>query len=92
MGIKYYVKAAISEYADKDGQPKKRYQTIGIVTETKKGDLMIKIEMLPMLSMKEGAVWGYLNVPEEKEAGAGKNFSSGAGSKDLATLEDDPPF
>ena len=36
MGIKYYLKAAVSEYTDKDGQPKKRYQTIGIVTETKK--------------------------------------------------------
>jgi len=84
MGIKYYVKAAVSEYADKDGQPKKRYQTIGIVTETKKGDLMIKIEMLPMLSMKEGAVWGYLNVPEDK--------AESQKSTNLATLEDDPPF
>ena len=85
MGIKYYVKAAISEFADKDGQPKKRYQTIGIVTETKKGDLMIKIEMLPMLSMKEGAVWGYLNVPEDKVEGQ-------KSAANLATMEDDPPF
>jgi hypothetical protein len=85
MGIKYYVKAAVSEFADKDGQPKKRYQTIGIVTETKKGDLMIKIEMLPMLSMKEGAVWGYLNVPEDKAEGQKP-------AANLATMEDDPPF
>ena len=66
MGIKYYLKAAVSEYTDKDGAPKKRYQTIGIVTETKKGDLMAKIEMLPLLGMKEGAFWCYLNVPEDK--------------------------
>ena len=40
MAIKYYVKAAISEYTDQSGQNKKRYNTIGIVTETKKGDLV----------------------------------------------------
>ena len=66
MGIKYYLKTPVSEYTDKDGASKKRYQTIGIVTETKKGDLMFKLEMLPLLGMKEGAIWGYLNVPEEK--------------------------
>lgn len=66
MGIKYYLKAPVSEYTDKAGEAKKRYQTIGIVTETKKGDLMFKLEMLPLLGMKEGAIWGYLNVPEEK--------------------------
>jgi len=91
MGIKYYVKAAISEFADKDGQPKKRYQTIGIVTETKKGDLMIKIEMLPMLSMKEGAVWGYLNVPEDKVEGQ-KPAANLATGTDLNDLESDIPF
>jgi hypothetical protein len=36
------------------------------VTETKKGDLMFKLEMMPLLGLKEGAIWGYLNVPEEK--------------------------
>jgi hypothetical protein len=35
MAIKYYVKAAISEYTDQAGVNKKRYQTIGIVTESK---------------------------------------------------------
>ena len=44
MAIKYYVKAAISEYTDQSGATKKRYNTIGIVTETKKGDLMMKLE------------------------------------------------
>jgi photosystem II stability/assembly factor-like uncharacterized protein len=66
MAIKYYVKAAVSEYTDKDGANKKRYQTIGIVTETKKGDLMMKLEMIPFSAFKEGALWAYLNVPEEK--------------------------
>lgn len=69
MAIKYHVKAAVSEYTDQAGQAKKRYQTIGIVTETAKGDLMIKLETIPMLAMKEGALWAYLNVPEDKPQG-----------------------
>lgn len=67
MAIKYHVKAAVSEYTDQQGQAKKRHQTIGIVIETAKGDLMIKLELLPLLAMKEGAIWAYLNVPEEKD-------------------------
>ena len=66
MAIRYYVKAPVSEYTDKDGASKKRYQTIGIVTETKKGDLMLKLEMIPFLGLKEGTLWAYLNVPEDK--------------------------
>lgn len=66
MAIKYYLKTPVSEYTDATGQNKKRYQTIGIVTETQKGDLMFKLEMLPLLGMKEGAIWGYLNPPEDK--------------------------
>jgi len=81
MAIKYYVKAPVSEYTDKDGSSKKRYQTIGIVTETKKGDLMIKLEMIPFLGLKEGTLWAYLNVPEDKPQ-----------SPSLQQLEDDVPF
>jgi len=66
MAIKYYVKAPVSEYTDQTGQNKKRYQTIGIVTQTQKGDLMMKLELVPLLGMKEGAIWAYLNVPEDK--------------------------
>jgi hypothetical protein len=81
MAIKYYVKAPVSEYTDKDGTAKKRYQTIGIVTETKKGDLMIKLEMIPFLGLKEGTLWAYLNVPDEKPQ-----------SPSLQQLDDDVPF
>jgi hypothetical protein len=81
MAIKYYVKAPVSEYTDKDGTAKKRYQTIGIVTETKKGDLMIKLEMIPFLGLKEGTLWAYLNVPEDKPT-----------SPSLQQLDDDVPF
>jgi hypothetical protein len=88
MGIKYYLKAPVSEYTDKDGQQKKRYQTIGIVTETKKGDLMAKIEMIPLLGMKEGAFWCYLNVPEDKD----DSKPAYKPSTGLADLESDIPF
>ena len=76
MAIKYYVKAAISEYQDQAGVNKKRYQTIGIVTETKKGDLMMKLEMIPLLGLKEGALWCYLNVPDDKPEGKSQGNSS----------------
>jgi len=81
MAIRYYVKAPVSEYTDKDGASKKRYQTIGIVTETKKGDLMLKLEMIPFLGLKEGTLWAYLNVPDDKPQ-----------SPSLQQLEDDVPF
>ena len=87
MGIKWYLKTPVSEYTDKNGEAKKRYQTIGIVTETKKGDLMFKLELIPLLGLKEGAIWGYLNVPEEKDASKQE-----APATNLADLESDIPF
>jgi hypothetical protein len=85
MAIKYYVKAAISEYVDQSGATKKRYNTIGIVTETKKGDLMMKLEMIPLLGLKEGTLWCYLNVPEDKPDGK-------QSSQSLNQLDEDIPF
>lgn len=84
MAIKYYVKAAVSEYVDQAGANKKRYQTIGIVTETKKGDLMMKLEMIPLLGLKEGTLWCYLNIPDDK--------APGSPAKDLAHLDENIPF
>lgn len=88
MAIKWYLKTPVSEYTDQTGQQKKRYQTIGIVTETSKGDLMFKLEMLPLLGLKEGAIWGYLNPPEDKT----KQTQQNAPAPDLAAMEDDIPF
>jgi len=85
MAIKWYVKAPVSEYVAQDGTSKKRYATVGIVTETKKGDLMLKLEMIPLLGLKEGSFWAYLNVPEEKTEGNAKPTN-------LADLESDIPF
>lgn len=82
MGIRYYVKAATSEYTDKDGKSKKKYQSIGVVIETKNG-LMLKLETLPLLSLKDGSLMAYLNEPEDKPSG---EFPS------IAELKDDVPF
>ena len=65
MAIQYFVKAAVSEYQDKDGTTKKRYQSICVIMETKHG-LMLKLETLPLFAMKEGGLLAYLNPPEDK--------------------------
>lgn len=65
MAITHFVKAAVSEYQDKDGTTKKRYQSIGVVMETKHG-LMLKLETLPLYALKDGGLLAYLNSPEDK--------------------------
>lgn len=67
LGIRYYIKAAVSEYQDKDGKAKKKYQSIGIILETKNG-LMLKLETIPLFSLKDGCLIAYLNDPEPKDA------------------------
>lgn len=84
MAVKYFVKAAVSEFQGDDGKMKKRYQTIGIVMETKHG-LMLKLESLPIFALKEGSILAYLNEPEEKGAQAQPATS-------IADLEENIPF
>lgn len=85
MAIKYFVKAAVSEFQGDDGKTKKRYQSIGIVMETKHG-LMLKLESLPIFAMKEGSILAYLNEPEEKGAAPASKATS------VEDLESDIPF
>ena len=86
MAIKYFVKAAMSEYEDKtDGKMKKRYQSIGVVIETKHG-LMLSLESLPFFCMKEGKILAYLNEPEEKGA------SPAPAAKSVDNIDEDIPF
>jgi hypothetical protein len=88
MAIKYFVKAPVSEYTDQSGAVKKRYQNIGIIMETKKGDLMVKLELIPFKAIEDGALVGFLNTPEEVEAS--KNYGKAAAPKNDAP--DDIPF
>jgi len=64
---------------------KKRYQTIGIVMETKHG-LMLKLESLPIFALKEGSILAYLNEPEEKGA------TQTTKTVDFSDIESDIPF
>lgn len=65
MAVKYTIKAAVSEYKDKEGNQKKRYAQIGVVMETSHG-LMMALEVLPVLAMKDGKILAYLNDPEQE--------------------------
>ena len=83
MAITHFVKAAVSEYEDKtDGKMKKRYQSIGVIMETKHG-LMLKLETLPLFALKDGGLLAYLNPPEDKA------IATTQVSKDFT---DDAPF
>ena len=84
MSVKYFVKAAVSEYTDKEGKSKKKYQSIGVVMETKHG-LMLKIETIPVFAMKEGSIFAYLNELEDKPQGH-------SAPQNLSQLEEDIPF
>ena len=46
---------------------------------------MLKLEMLPLLGLKDGTLWCYLNVPEDKPEGK-------SNSQSLNQLEEDVPF
>ena len=82
MAIKFYIKAPVSEYQDKEGNTKKKYQSIGIILETKNG-LMLKLETIPLFSLKDGYLIAYLNDHEPVKD---------AFPKSLADIPDDVPF
>jgi len=63
---------------------KKRYQSIGVIMETKHG-LMLKLETLPLFAMKEGGLLAYLNPPEEKK-------SEAQAAKTVENIDEDIPF
>lgn len=62
MSRKYEVTAVTGKYTDNNGQEKSRYQTIGVVIETKNGP-MLKLESVPI--GWDG--WAYLNEPKPRE-------------------------
>ena len=62
MARKYEVTAITGKYTDQNGQEKSRYQTLGVVIESKNG-LMLKLEAIPI--GWDG--WAYLNDPKPRE-------------------------
>jgi hypothetical protein len=59
------ISCIVGEYVNAQGEPKKRYQRIGSIIETKNGP-MLKIDVIPL---KEGSWdgWAYINDPKPKE-------------------------
>ena len=62
MSKKFEVTAITGKYTDSNGQEKSRYQTIGVVLDSKNG-LMLKMEAVPI--GWDG--WAYLNEPKPRE-------------------------
>ena len=76
------VVAITGKYTDKNGNEKNRYQKIGIVIDTKNGQ-MLKLESIPV--GWDG--WAYLNEPRERD----EQKSAPRGER-IADMTDDVPF
>jgi hypothetical protein len=83
MGIKYEVTAVTGKYTDRNGNEKNRYTKVGVVLETKNGQ-MLKVESIPV--GWDG--WAYLNEPREQ----GEERKPEKRSGGVADMEDSIPF
>ena len=63
--IKMEISCIVSSYTNSDGQQKNRYQRIGSIIQTHKGE-MLKMDVIPL---KEGGWdgWAFLNEPRPRE-------------------------
>ena len=62
MAKTHDIVAVTGTYTDKNGQEKKRYQTIGAIIDTRNGP-MIKLESVPL--GWDG--WAYMNEPKPRD-------------------------
>jgi hypothetical protein len=81
MSVKYEVLAATGTYTDKQGNEKKRWLKCGVVMETKKGGLALRLEALPVST--DG--WFMLTEPKEYEPKPSAKTA-------IADLDSDVPF
>ena len=63
--VKKEVTAIVGQYTNKEGQQKNRYQRIGSIIQTQKGE-MLKLDVIPL---KDGGWdgWAFLNEPRPRE-------------------------
>lgn len=89
MTKKFDVTVITGKYKDRDGVDKNRYQTVGVVLETRNG-LMLKLESIPI--GWDG--WAYLNEPREwSDAPRERRGATPSQARQvLPTDFDDPPF
>ena len=97
MSKKFEVTAITGKYTDSNGQEKSRYQTIGVVIESKNG-LMLKMEAVPI--GWDG--WAYLNEPKPRDGQQAPQqrqqqsrsaaAQASGGRTDFSDLDDSIPF
>jgi hypothetical protein len=65
MAIVKEISCVVGTYTNGQGQQKNRYQRIGSIIQTQRGE-MLKLDVIPL---KEGGWdgWAYLNDPKQKE-------------------------
>ena len=65
MAITKEISCVVGTYTNAQGQQKNRYQRIGSIIQTQRGE-MLKLDVIPL---KEGGWdgWAYLNEPKPKE-------------------------
>ena len=63
--IKMEISCIVGSYTNADGQQKNRYQRIGSIIQTHKGE-MLKLDVIPL---KEGGWdgWAFINEPRPRE-------------------------
>ena len=79
MAITKEISCVVGTYTNAQGEKKSRYQRIGSIIETQRGE-MLKLDVIPL---KEGGWdgWAYLNDPKPKD-----------GYKGLPKDEEEMPF
>lgn len=88
MAKKFDVTVITGKYKDRDGLDKNRYQTVGVVLETRNG-LMLKLESVPV--GWDG--WAYLNEPRDwLNAPQERPTNAQSQSPAMPNKYDDPPF
>lgn len=84
MAKKFDVVAVTGKYTDSAGKEKSRYQTVGVVLETKNGP-MLKLESVPI--GWDG--WAYLNEPQARD---GDKPAKAPGASVRDEFKDGVPF
>lgn len=88
MAKTHDIVAVTGTYTDKNGQEKKRYQTIGAIIDTRNGP-MIKMESVPL--GWDG--WAYMNEPKPRDVSPHQKPGESVPAKEYEDFNDElPPF
>ena len=79
------------EYKAQDGSTKTRWQNVGVVFKSEKGNYVLKLDAIPTRRNEEGELWLNLFVPQDREQ---KPKAQGFREPQADTFVDDdlPPF